>query len=142
MAGTGVSIQLTVVDLDATEAFYVGILELDVMRALTVRGAPEHLTLKRDGWEIIFVEEDAVARAHPALGERFDEFPKGVGMTIHVTVDDIIETYEAVMEEDLEIFYPLETKPYGIKEFWCHDPDGYLVVVEEARSRGRAKGPE
>lgn len=140
MAGTGVSIQLTVVDLDATEAFYAGILELDVMRALTARGAPEHLTLKRDGWEIIFVEEDAVARAHPALGERFDEYPKGVGMTIHVAVDDIIETYEAVVEEDLEIFYPLETKPYGIKEFWCHDPDGYLVVVEEARNRNIRKG--
>uniref|UniRef100_A0A831UEE6 VOC family protein n=1 Tax=Geobacter metallireducens TaxID=28232 RepID=A0A831UEE6_GEOME len=133
MAGTGVSIQLAVADLDATEAFYAGILELDVMRALTARGAPEHLTLKRDGWEIIFVEEAAAARAHPALGERFEEYPKGVGMTIHVAVDDIIETYEAVMEEDLEIFYPLETKPYGIKEFWCFDPDGYLVAVEEVR---------
>ncbi len=136
MAGTGVSIQLTVVDLDATEAFYAGILELDVMRALTARGAPEHLTLKRDGWVIIFVEEDAVVRAHPALGERFEEVPKGVGMTIHVTVDDIVETYEAVAEEELEIFYPLETKPYGVKEFWCFDPDGYLVAVEEAR-RGK-----
>lgn len=136
MAGSGVSIQLTVVDLDATEAFYVGILELDVMRALTARGAPEHLILKHDGWEVIFVEEDAVVREHPALGERLDEFPKGVGMTIHVTVDDIVETYEAVAEEELEIFYPLETKPYGIKEFWCFDPDGYLVVVEEVR-RGK-----
>ncbi|GLI39799.1 VOC family protein [Geobacter hydrogenophilus] len=136
MAGSGVSIQLTVVDLDATEAFYVGILELDVMRALTARGAPEHLILKHGGGEIIFVEEDAVVREHPALGERFDEFPKGVGMTIHVTVDDIVETYEAVAEEDMEIFYPLETKPYGIKEFWCFDPDGYLVAVEEAR-RGK-----
>lgn len=133
MAGTGVSIQLAVADLDATEAFYAGILELDVMRAHTARGAPEHLTLKRDGWEIIFVEEDAVARVHPALGERFDEYPKGVGMTIHVAVDDIIDTYEAVVEENLEIFYPLETKPYGVKEFWCFDPDGYLVAVEETR---------
>lgn len=134
MAGTGVSIQLAVADLDATEAFYGGILELDVMRSLTARGAPEHLTLRSNGWEIIFVEEGAVAMAHPHLGERFNEFPKGVGMTIHVVVDDIIETYGAVMEEDLEIFYPLETKPYGIKEFWCFDPDGYLVVVEEVRS--------
>ncbi len=133
MAGAGASIQLTVVDLDATEAFYAGILELDVMRALTARGAPEHLILRHDGWEIIFVEEDAVVREHPALGERFDEFPKGVGMTIHVTVDDIIETYEAVVEEEMEVFYPLETKPYGIKEFWCFDPDGYLVAVEDVR---------
>ncbi|AJE02923.1 VOC family protein [Geobacter pickeringii] len=130
------SIQLAVADLDATEAFYGGILELDVMRALTARGAPEHLTLNQGRGEIIFVEEEAVARAHPLLGERLDEYPKGVGMTIHVTVGDIVGTYEAVLEEELEIFYPLEMKPYGIREFWCFDPDGFLVAVEEQKSRG------
>ncbi|RNC71056.1 MAG: VOC family protein [Desulfuromonadales bacterium] len=133
MSRAGVSIQLTVADLSTTEAFYAGILELDVMRALTARGAPEHLILRHDGWEIIFVEEGAVVRAHPILGERFEEYPKGVGMTIHVTVDDIMEIYEAILEEELEILYPLEHKPYGVKEFWCFDPDGYLLVIEEAR---------
>ena len=136
MSAPTLSIQLAVADLDATEAFYAGILELAVERALTARGAPEHLTLKRDGGEIIFVEEEAVARAHPLLGERFEEFPKGVGMTIHVSVVDIVGAYEAVMEEELEIFYPLEMKPYGIREFWCFDPDGFLVAVEEQKSKG------
>jgi uncharacterized glyoxalase superfamily protein PhnB len=135
VAGIDVSLQLTVRDLNTAEAFYAGILELNVERALTVRGAPEHLILRHGGWEIIFVEEEAVVHAHPILADRFEEYPKGVGMTIHVTVDDVTETYEAVLEEELEILYPLEQKPYGVKEFWCFDPDGYLLVVEEARSQ-------
>ncbi|BDV42373.1 glyoxalase [Geotalea uraniireducens] len=135
MTGSALSFQLAVVDLDATEAFYVGILELDVTRALTVRGAPEHLILKQQGFEIIFVEDDNVLQAHPLLAERFEEYPKGVGMTFHLAVDDIEDVYQAVVEEELEIFYPLELRPYGVKEFWCFDPDGYLLVVEEASTR-------
>lgn len=135
MAGTAISFQLAVADLEATEAFYVGILELDVTRALTVRGAPEHLILALHDLEIIFVEDDNVVQAHPLLAERFEEYPKGVGMTFHVAVNDIDDVYDAVLEEGLEIFYPLERRPYGVKEFWCFDPDGYLLVVEERAAR-------
>ncbi|BEH10692.1 MULTISPECIES: VOC family protein [Geobacter] len=136
MAGASVSIQLAVADLDATEAFYVGILELDVNRALTARGAPEHLELRSGDWEIIFVEEAAVVQVHPFLGERLEEYPKGVGMTIHVQVQGIEDIFDAVVEEGLDVVYPLEEKPYGVKQFWCFDPDGYLLVVEEPhRSR-------
>lgn len=126
-----ISLQLAVADLGTTEAFYGGILELPIQRALTAPGAPEHIVLKYDGWEVIFVEEDAVVRAHPLLEERFNIFPKGVGMTLHFRVKEIEEIYDAVMEEDLEILYPLEKKPYGMKDLWCFDPDGYLVVLEE-----------
>lgn len=137
MAGASVSIQLAVADLDTTEAFYVGILELDVNRALTARGAPEHLELRSGAWEIIFVEEDAVVQAHPFLGERLEEYPKGVGMTIHVQVQGIEDIFDAVVEEGLDVVYPLEEKPYGVKQFWCFDPDGYLLVVEEPHRQRR-----
>jgi hypothetical protein len=29
------------------------------------------------------------------------------------------------------VLYPLEVKPYGMKELWVFDPDGYLVVLDE-----------
>jgi len=58
-------------------------------------------------------------------------FPKGIGMTLHFDVRDIEGINDAIMEEDMEILYPLEEKPYGVKEMWCFDPDGYLVVLEE-----------
>lgn len=126
-----ISIQLAVADLGTTEAFYAGILELPVERALTSRGAPEHLVLRQDGLELIFVDEEAVGRAHPVLAERLAEYPKGVGMTLHVRVNDIEDVFDAVMEEDITVLYPLEEKPYGMKELWCFDPDGYLLVLEE-----------
>ena len=126
-----ISIQLAVADIDATEAFYAGILELPVVRALTVAGVPGHLILEREGWRILFVDEEAVLRNHPILEERFQENEKGVGITLHFPVAEIEEIFAAVIEEDLEIVYPLTTHPYGVKEFWCRDPDGYLVVLEE-----------
>ena len=130
--GLKLSFQLTVTDLATTEAFYGGILELAIKRSLTVRGAPEHLVLTGKEWELIFVDEKAVIREHPILEERFAMFPKGIGMTLHFQVENIEEIYDAMIEEELEILYPLEEKPYGMKDFWCFDPDGYLVVIEES----------
>jgi catechol 2,3-dioxygenase-like lactoylglutathione lyase family enzyme len=131
VAGAALSIQLSVCDLVVTEAFYAGILGLPVQRAITPFGAPEHLVLISDGWELIFVEEAAVARLHPILEARLESFPRGVGMTLHLRVAGIEEIYQELLEEDLEILYPLELKPYGTRELWCFDPDGYLVVLEE-----------
>ncbi len=125
------SIQFSVADLSVTQAFYAGILELDVQRSFTSPGAPEHLLIDMDGIAIIFVEEGDVIRAHPMLEQRLGMFPRGVGVTLHFDVKNIEEINDAILEEDLEILYPLELKPYGIKELWCFDPDGYLVVLNE-----------
>jgi catechol 2,3-dioxygenase-like lactoylglutathione lyase family enzyme len=126
------SIQLSVADLDTTEAFYAGILDLPVERPVTSFGAPEHLVLNCGGdCRVIFVQETAVGRAHPILKARIDNFPRGVGMTLHLEVTGIEDIYQELLEEDLEILYPLQLKPYGSRELWCFDPDGYLVVLEE-----------
>src|SRR5512141_275719 len=111
--GSRASLQLAVDNLSTTEAFYGGILELPVHRALTAPGAPEHLILRHDNWELIFVEAAAVIHAHPVLEERLTSFPKGVGLTLHFRVTEIEQIYAAILEEDLEILYPLDEKPYG-----------------------------
>jgi uncharacterized glyoxalase superfamily protein PhnB len=125
------SIQLAVSQLEVTEAFYAGILELPMQRSFTAQGAPDYLVMDMDGMSIIFVDQDDVIRSHPVLESRFSMFPRGIGMTLHFEVKEIEEISDAIMEEGLEILYPLEIKPYGIKEMWCFDPDGYLVVLDE-----------
>lgn len=125
------SIQCVVSELVVTEAFYAGILELPVQRSFTAPGAPDHLVLDMDGVAIVFVEEDDVIRTHPVLEQRLGMFPRGIGVTFHFEVKDIEGISDAIQEEGLEILYPLEIKPYGIKEMWCFDPDGYLVVLDE-----------
>jgi len=81
---------------------------------------------------IVFVEEADVIKAHPVLESRFSMFPRGIGVTLHFEVTDIEDIRDAIMEEGLEVLYPLDIKPYGIKEMWCFDPDGYLIVLDEA----------
>lgn len=125
------SIQFSVADLSTTEAFYAGILELPVQRSLTTLGAPDHLMLDMGELALIFVEESDVLRAHPVLEQRLGMFPRGIGLTLHFSVSDIEGINDAILEENLEILYPLELKPYGVKELWCFDPDGYLVVLDE-----------
>lgn len=125
------TIQLCVSDLGTTEAFYAGILDLPLQRPVTAMGAPELLLLETDGFRVIFVEDAAVAQLHPVLQARLEGFPRGVGMTLHLVVEGIEEIYQELLEEDLEILYPLERKPYGTYELWCFDPDGYLIVLEE-----------
>lgn len=134
-----ISFQLAVSDLNTTEAFYRGLLDVPLYRAVTARGGPEHLVLKRDGWELLFVEEEAVMRNHPILEETMQTFPKGVGFTIHLKVEEIEEIYEALIAEELQILYPLHEKPYGMKELWCLDPDGYVVILEEPTATRRSR---
>ncbi|CAH2031133.1 VOC family protein [Trichlorobacter ammonificans] len=129
------SVQLTVAQLVVTEAFYAGILELPVRRSFSSPGAPEHLVVDMDGIALVFVEEGDVVHAHPILGHRFSMFPKGIGVTLHFEVRDIEGIRDAILEEELEILYHLEEKPYGVKEMWCFDPDGYLVALEEPVER-------
>ena len=131
------SIQLVVSQLVVSEAFYAGILGLPVQRSFTAPGAPEHMVLDMGGVAIVFVEEDDVIRAHPVLEHRMGMFPRGIGVTLHFEVEDIEEISDAIMEEEMEILYPLEMKPYGIKEMWCFDPDGYLVVLDEPLATGK-----
>jgi catechol 2,3-dioxygenase-like lactoylglutathione lyase family enzyme len=129
------SVQISVSDLSATEAFYAGILELPIQRSLTAQGAPEHLVVDMDGIALIFVEQRDVIRAHPVLEQRLSMFPRGIGVTLHFEVKDIEGVSDAIIEEGLEILYPLAVKPYGIKEMWCFDPDGYLIVLDEPLQR-------
>lgn len=125
------SIQFSVADLAVTEAFYAGILELPVQRSFTTPGAPDHLMLDMGEIAVIFVDESDVVRAHPVLEQRLGMFPRGIGATLHFSVEDIEGINDAILDEDLEILYPLELKPYGVKELWCFDPDGYLIVLDE-----------
>ena len=133
------SIQISVSELAVTEAFYAGILELPLQRSLTTPGAPEHLVVDMDGIAIIFVEEHDVIRAHPVLEHRLRMFPRGIGVTLHFEVTDIEGISDSIQEEEIEILYPLELKPYGIKEMWCFDPDGYLIVLEELMDKKKVE---
>lgn len=129
--GAKIAIQLAVSDLGVTEAFYGGILELPIKRSFSIGGAPDYLQLRQDNWELIFILEEALIRQHPFLQESLTEYPKGVGMVFRIRVDEIEDISDALEEEGMEILSPLRAMPYGTKELWCLDPDGYILALEE-----------
>ncbi len=126
------SLQLTVDDIATTEAFYGGILELPVSRIITAPGSPDMLVVRQDGCELVFAEESAVVREHPLLEEQLATFPRGVGVALRFVVAGLEEIRDAFEEEGIEILIPLTRHRYGGMELWCYDPDGYLVILEEA----------
>jgi hypothetical protein len=130
------SLQLIVEDIGTTEAFYGGILELAVSRTIAAPGAPDMLVVRQGDSELVFAEESAIVREHPLLEERFASFPKGVGVLLRFAVTGLEEISDAFDDEGIEILYPLSQQRYGGKELWCFDPDGYLVVLEEAIHKG------
>jgi predicted enzyme related to lactoylglutathione lyase len=126
-----ISIQLTVSNLGITEAFYGGILELPVKRSFAVGRALEHLSISQNGFDLVFVPEEAVFSMQPELKQGMVECPKGIGMALRIRVSEIEDISDALEEEGIEVLYPLKAVPYGMKELWCFDPDGYLLALEE-----------
>ena len=60
----------------------------------------------------------------------FSKFPKtsikGYGVEIVFLIDNVENYYERLEENNIEIFQPLATKPWGLKDFRMVDPFGFL----------------
>lgn len=100
---------LLVPDVTATADFYRQRLGFtsDPMAA-----TPEYCVVWRDN-----------AAVHLAKGERS---PSGV--RIFFWVKDVGALYEQVTQQGAAIAVPLETRPYGIRDFSILDPNGVLLV--------------
>ncbi len=120
--------ELDVADLDASLAFYCGIL------GFTVRyDRPEEgfAYLDRDGAELMLE-----AAAGP--GRRFRtaplEYPLGRGMNLQIACSHAAALHDAVLAAGHTCVIPLETRWYrvglserGNRQFVVTDPDGYLL---------------
>lgn len=57
--------------------------------------------------------------------------PRGNGVNIYVTVDDVDAVHERVRTGGLQmnIIRDIETAWYGLRQFSIADPDGYLLTI-------------
>ena len=101
---------LLVPDVPATAAFYRRILGF---KSDPGTATPEYTVVWRDN-----------AAVHLAKGE---DAPTGV--RIFFWVKDVNTLYEEVIERGAAIAVPLETRPYGIRDFSVNDPNGVMVVL-------------
>jgi catechol 2,3-dioxygenase-like lactoylglutathione lyase family enzyme len=128
------TLTLAVSDLEQTAAFYGELLELALERFVPVPGHPPVLLLGH-GEAIILFRETAVLEAlHPALFQNLERHPRGVGVTLEFTVEALKPLLKNIARRQLHTLYELEDDEFDRREVWLHDPDGYLVVLNEEPS--------
>lgn len=60
-----------------------------------------------------------------------DPGQRGGGVEIVLLVEGIEEVYRNARERGGEIVRPLESKPWGMNQFWVRHPDGFLLRPAE-----------
>jgi len=101
---------LLVPDVSTTAAFYRRILGF---KSDPGTATPEYTVVWRDN-----------AAVHLAKGE---DAPTGV--RIFFWVKDVNALYEEVLNQGAAIAVPIETRPYGVRDFSMYDPNGVMVVL-------------
>ena len=105
-------------DKSVTENYYINILGFQKISSHDFEG---YLIVKRDGIEIHFFE--------------FKEFDvhQNYGQ-VYIRTDSIDELYESFLHQKVQIHpnAPLQTKPWGQKEFSLLDPDHNLLTFGQS----------
>ena len=120
--------ELDVADLEASLAFYVGVLGFTVRYS---RPEEQFAYLDREGAELML---EAAAGPGRRLRTAPLEHPYGRGMNLQIACSDVTALYARVTTTDAEVVVPLETRWYragdlelGNRQFVIADPDGYLL---------------
>ena len=117
--------ELTVEDIERTKEFYVGVLHFKVEYE---RPEDRFAFLSYEEIQIMFEQENG----HWDVGVL--EHPYGRSMNLEMTVSDVEDLYNRILEPGIRPFRELKVSHYRSgeedieqKEFLIQDPDGYLL---------------
>jgi len=127
----GFTLTLAVQDLDTTAHFYGEILQMSIERLIPAPDHPPVLILRHGPATILFRELPVLEALHPGLFQNLDRHPLGVGVSLDFSVDDLAPLRRVIDRRQMHILYELEDRQFNRAELWLHDPDGYLVVLNQ-----------
>ena len=127
------SLTLAVDDLERSEAFYTDVLLFATERLRPAPGHPPLLLLRAAPVPVMLRENGSLEALHPALFQNLDRHPHGVGVILEFTLADLAPVQRNIDRRQLHTLYELEDEEFHRRELWLHDPDGYLVVLNEER---------
>lgn len=125
------SLTLAVADLHQTDNFYREILSLQPQYNLATGKTPEFLLLRCEGTSIVFRQLSELEAQHPALLQNLTRHPLGVGLQLELACPDLTAVRKLIARYQWPVVYELEDDQHKRSEIWLHDPDGYLVVLNE-----------
>ena len=118
---------LVVRDVAASMDFYRTVLGFET--EFTVPEQPPYVfgAVHNGPVEIFFNDRKAVHEEYPALGAK----PIGGSLTLYIEVEGIEATLATVQKSGAKIIMPLKEQFYGMREFACEDPEGWIITFAE-----------
>lgn len=119
---------LAVSDFDRSLAFYSRTLGLEVE---AVYDDPPYATLASAGARISLAEQGHPAEDRPGVTMTAPEDPRRANVVLVLEVGDARAVYRQLEAEGVHFLAEPFEPPWGGCRFFCVDPDGYLVEIEQ-----------
>jgi uncharacterized glyoxalase superfamily protein PhnB len=128
---TSLTPNLVVADVARSLAFYRDTLGFEVNTTVPEQAPYVFALMKHGGIQIFLNAPEAAAAEYPAFKDR----PIGGTLTLFIEVAGVRQLHES-LKARVSIVMPLEKKWYGLTEFACVDPDGYVITFAERENGG------
>ena len=119
---------LAVTDFEAALAFYRDRLGLEVD---AVYDDPPYATLTAAGARISIAEQGHPAEDRPGVTMAAPDDPTRANVVLVLEVDDARAVHRELAAEGARFLAEPYEPPWGGCRFFCLDPDGYLVEIEQ-----------
>ena len=119
---------LGVADFAASLRFYRDQLGLEV---LAVYEDPPYATLTTAGARISLAEQDHPAPDRPGVMMSAPLDRSRANVVLVLEVDDAHDAHQELGDRGVPFLAEIHYPPWGGSRFFCVDPDGYLVEIEE-----------
>jgi catechol 2,3-dioxygenase-like lactoylglutathione lyase family enzyme len=117
-----------VADFAASLTFYRDQLGLDVV---AVYDDPPYATLTAAGARISLAEQGHPAPDRPGVTISAPADRSNMNVVLVLEVDDAHAAHRELEDRSVPFLAPIYSPPWGGSRFFCVDPDGYLVEIEE-----------
>ncbi len=125
------SLTLAATDLEQTADFYRNILLLSPESMQTSHTENPFLLIFFGEMKVVFQDLQEMEAHHPALLQTLTRVPLGVGVQLELNYNNLDDIYQRVKHYHWPIAYELDDQEHQRRELWLHDPDGYLLVLNE-----------
>jgi catechol 2,3-dioxygenase-like lactoylglutathione lyase family enzyme len=119
---------LAVSDVDRSLAFYRDLIGFEVEATYD---DPPYATLTLAGARLSLAEQGYPAEDRPGVTMRAPDDPSKADVVLVVEVTDARATYTELAGRGARFLAEPYEPPWGGCRFFCVDPDGYLVEVEQ-----------
>ncbi len=119
---------LAVSDVERSVAFYRDRIGFEVE---ALYDDPPYATLALAGTRLSLAEQGHPAEDRPGVAMAAPADPSRANVVIVVEVDDARSVYDALAAGGVRFLAEPYEPPWGGCRFFCVDPDGYLVEIEQ-----------